>query len=473
MAGDSPAFRDECGVFGIFPHEEAANLTYLGLQALQHRGQESAGIVTTDGTSLRHALNMGLVQDAFSASDLAELEGTGAIGHVRYSTAGGSSVENIQPFFGNYSDGLMAVAHNGNLVNAHERKRELESIGALFRSDSDTEVVLHLAIRSEKGSATERIIDALSQVRGAYSLVVLTGDSLIAARDPFGFRPLALGRLHGAWVVASESCAFRLVDADYERELQPGEVVEITRDGELKSFFPFSKVEPARCIFEHVYFARPDSVIFGRTVYNVRRNMGRQLARESLVPADIVVPVPDSGVPAAIGYAEESGYPYQQGLIRSHYVGRTFIEPQDHIRHFGVRLKLSPVHEVLRGQRVVVVDDSIVRGTTSKKLVHLFRKAGASEVHMRISAPPTTHSCFYGVDTPTREELIASKKSVEEIREFLGADSLAYLSLDGMKAAADEKRTGFCDACFTGDYPLQTREGPDPQLDLFDAAAEG
>ncbi|MBK7977890.1 MAG: amidophosphoribosyltransferase [Deltaproteobacteria bacterium] len=464
-------WHEECGVFGIFPHPDASHLTYLGLHALQHRGQESAGIVTTDGERLRSRLAMGLVQDVFDGNTLDELKGHGAIGHVRYSTTGSSTPDNIQPFFGNYAGGHIALAHNGNLINADQLKHELEARGALFRGTSDTEVILYLAIQSKQSSATDRIIEALGQVKGAYSLVVMTDESLIAVRDPHGFRPLVLGKVKDAYVVASETCAFRLVDADYVREVEPGEVIEITRDG-LKSYFPWGKSTPtARCIFEYVYFARPDSLIYQRNVYVVRREMGRILAREAPVAADVIVPVPDSGVPAAIGFSEVSGIPYQTGLIRSHYVGRTFIEPRDSIRNFGVRLKLSPVHEVLRGQRVVVVDDSIVRGTTSRKLVHLFRKAGAVEVHMRISSPPTIGSCYYGVDTPNREELIASKQSVDEIRDYLGADSLAYLSLDGMRDAAGN-HDGYCDACFTGRYPVAVGEPSVAQLPLFTSHPE-
>ncbi len=461
-------WHEECGVFGIFPHPDASHLTYLGLHALQHRGQESAGIVSTDGERLRSRLAMGLVQDVFSASILDELKGHGAVGHVRYSTTGSSTPDNIQPFFGTYAGGHIALAHNGNLINADELKRELEARGALFRGTSDTEVILYLAIQSRQASATDRIVEALSRVMGSYSLVVMTDDSLIAARDPHGFRTLVLGKVKDAHVVASETCAFRLVDADYLREIEPGEVVEITRDG-IRSFFPWGRSTPtARCVFEYVYFARPDSLVYQRNVYVVRREMGRILAREAPVEADVIVPVPDSGVPAAIGFSEQSGIPYQTGLIRSHYVGRTFIEPRDSIRHFGVRLKLSPVHEVLRGQRVVVVDDSIVRGTTSRKLVHLFRKAGAREVHMRISSPPTIGSCYYGVDTPNRDELIAAKQSVESIRDYLEADSLAYLSLEGMRNAAGN-HDGYCDACFTGRYPVAVGTASNSQLPLFDS----
>jgi len=464
-------WREECGVFGIFPHPDASHLTYLGLHALQHRGQESAGIVTTDGERLRSRLAMGLVQDVFDGNTLDDLKGHGAVGHVRYSTTGSSTPDNIQPFFGNYAGGHIALAHNGNLINAEELKHELEARGALFRGTSDTEVILYLAIQSKQASATDRIIEALGQVKGAYSLVVMTDESLIAVRDPHGFRPLVLGKVKDAYVVASETCAFRLVDADYLREVEPGEVIEITRDG-LKSYFPWGRSTPtSRCVFEYVYFARPDSLVYHRNVYVVRREMGRILAREAPVEADVIVPVPDSGVPAAIGFSEVSGIPYQTGLIRSHYVGRTFIEPRDSIRHFGVRLKLSPVHEVLRGQRVVVVDDSIVRGTTSRKLVHLFRKAGAVEVHMRISSPPTIGSCYYGVDTPNREELIASKQSVEEIRDYLGADSLAYLSLEGLRDAAGN-HDGYCDACFTGRYPVEVGDPGAVQLPLFSAQRE-
>jgi amidophosphoribosyltransferase len=462
-------FHEECGVVGIYGHPEAATLAYLSLYALQHRGQESAGIVASDGEALIAHRGMGHVADIFTQDILRRLRGTLAIGHNRYSTAGSTVLKNCQPFVVEWAHGALGIAHNGNLVNAEELRARLEARGSIFQSTSDTEVIIHLIAASTAGGLIERITDALEQVRGAYSLVFLTEDRLIAARDPSGFRPLVLGRLGDGWVVASETCALDLVAATYEREVEPGEIVWIDADG-LHSVKPFPARASHRCVFEYVYFARPDSQIFGRGVYEVRKQLGRQLARESHVPADIVIPVPDSGVPAAIGYAEEAGLPFEMGLIRNHYVGRTFIEPSSSIRHFGVKVKLNALHEVLDGKRVIVVDDSIVRGTTSRKLVTMIRQAGAREVHVRISSPPTTHPCFYGIDTPTRAELIAASHSVPEIRTYLGADSIAYLSLGGLFAFADGRRDGFCDACFTGQYPIGLgEEVPSRQLHLFEA----
>ncbi|MBX5484824.1 MAG: amidophosphoribosyltransferase [Myxococcaceae bacterium] len=443
-----------CGVFGIWGHEEAANLTYLGLHALQHRGQESAGIVTSHQGTLYSHRQMALVADAFSAEDLAKLPGTSAIGHVRYSTAGGSYLKNAQPLFVSYQGGQLGVAHNGNLVNAQALKDELEQNGAIFQSDSDSEVLIHLIARSKAPSFHGRVVEALKRVEGAYSVLFLTQKQLIAARDPHGFRPLVLGRLRGAWVLASESCALDLIEAELVRELEPGEVVVIDDTG-LSSHKPLPAPKRlGRCIFEHVYFARPDSVLFGTSVYEVRKQMGRQLAKEQPAQADLVIAVPDSGVPAAIGYSQASGIPYDVGLVRSHYVGRTFIEPQQSIRHFGVKLKLSPVRQVLRGKRVVVVDDSIVRGTTSRKIVKMLRAAGATEVHLRISSPPTKWPCYYGIDTPSRQELIAASHSTEEIARYVTADSLGYISLEGLNAAVgDPSGETYCNACFSGDYP--------------------
>lgn len=457
-----------CGVVGIFGHKEAANLAYLGLYALQHRGQESAGIVASDGKQLRYVREMGHVGDIFTADRLDHLKGSAAIGHVRYSTAGDSSLKNAQPIAVDYSGGSVAVGHNGNLVNALELRERLEAEGSIFQSTSDTEVIVHLIARSREATLPERIADALRQVRGAYSLVFLSEDKLIAVRDPMGFRPMALGRTaNGAYIVSSETCAFELVEATFLRDVEPGEMVVIDKDG-IQSLRPFPQAPGHRCLFEWVYFARPDSQIDGRSVHRAREHMGKRLAIEHPVPADVVIAVPDSGVAAAIGYARQSGIPYDQGLMRSHYVGRTFIEPSQQIRHFGVKLKLSPVHEVLRGQRVVVVDDSIVRGTTSRKIVSMIRAAGAREVHMRISSPPTVGPCRYGIDTPTREELIASNHDTATIQKFIEADSLGYLSLEGLyesvegvaKAeievggAAGGAPTGFCDACFSGRYPI-------------------
>ncbi len=448
-------FHDECGVIGVYGHPEAANLAYLGLHALQHRGQESAGIATHDAAGVAHAhREMGLVQEVFPPSVLARLPGDVAIGHVRYSTAGSSHVRNAQPFTVEHAGIPLACAHNGNLTNFDALKASLDASGAIFQTTSDTEVFLHLIAHAPPGPMVERVIHALKQCRGAYSVVFLAGDTLLAARDPHGFRPLSLGAFNGAHVVASEPVAFDLITADFVREIAPGEVLVIDRSG-TRSIFPFEPVAPRFCVFEHIYFARPDSTLNGLGVYATRQRLGRALARQSPVDADVVIPVPDSGVPAAIGYAEESRIPFQMGLIRSHYVGRTFIEPSQSIRHFGVRLKLNPVREALSGRRVVVVDDSIVRGTTARKIVKMIRDAGALEVHLRISSPPTRWPCFYGIDTPNRRDLIASSHSVEEVAKYVTVDSLAYLDLDGMRAAVKSPDgSGFCDACFTGDYPI-------------------
>jgi amidophosphoribosyltransferase len=462
-------FREECGVVAVHGHPEAATLAYLALYALQHRGQESAGIVASNGEALIAHRGMGLVADTFDQDTLRRLEGRLAIGHNRYSTSGTTVLKNCQPFVVEWAQGALAIGHNGNLVNAALLRRTLEERGSIFQSTSDTEVIIHLIAASREGTLFDRIVDALGHVQGAYSLVMMSEDRIIVARDPAGFRPLVLGRLGDSVVVTSETCALDLVDATYEREIEPGEVLEITTDG-MRSERPFPARPRHQCVFEYVYFARPDSDVYGRNVYQVRKMLGRQLARESGVPADIVIPVPDSGVPAAIGYAEEAGLPFEMGLIRNHYVGRTFIEPADSIRHFGVKVKLNALREVLDGKRVVVVDDSIVRGTTSRKLVHMIRQAGAVEVHMRISSPPTTNPCYYGIDTPTREELIATSQSREEIRAFLAADSIAYLSQEGLYAFRGGEGNGFCDACFTGRYPVPlVEEGPTRQLHLFEA----
>ena len=475
FASDEDRFHEECGVVGVFGHPEAANLAYLALYALQHRGQESAGIVSSRGDALISHRGLGLVADVFHPEMIRRLEGTSAIGHNRYATHGETVLKNAQPLVVEYAGGPLAVAHNGNLVNAVELRSELEERGSIFQSNSDTEVVIHLIAQSDKGPLLERVIDALKRVRGAYSIVFLARDQLIAVRDPYGFRPLVLGRIRdkGTYVVVSETCALDLINAEYVREVEPGEVIVIDDSG-MRSMKPLEVVEPRRCVFEYVYFARPDSQVFGRTVYNVRRELGRQLARESLVDADVVTPVPDSGVPAALGYAQQSGIPYELGLIRNHYVGRTFIEPSDSIRHFGVRVKLNAVSEVLRGKRVVVVDDSLVRGTTSKKIVTMMRNAGAAEVHMRICSPPTIRPCYYGVDTPTTSELVGASKSVEEIRQAIGADTLSYLSDEGLYAFEDqpENKSTYCDACFTNRYPVAVDESAETrQLGLFDAAA--
>jgi amidophosphoribosyltransferase len=453
---DDDHFRDECGVFGIYGHTEAANLAYLGLHALQHRGQESAGIVTSDGEQLYAHRSMGLVQDSFSQDQLERLPGRIAIGHVRYSTTGSSLLKNAQPIAVDYSRGSLAVCHNGNLTNAEDLRAELESHGSIFQSDSDTEVFVHLVATSKEVAVEDRIADALTRVKGAYSLLFLTEDSIIAVRDPMGIRPLCLGLLPAAkeaHVLASEPCAFDLIGAEYVRDVEPGEMIVLEQSG-MRSLRPLGGgAKPHMCIFEYVYFARPDSKLGGKSVYDVRKAFGRSLAREHPVDAEVVIPVPDSGVPAAIGYAADRNLPFEMGLIRSHYVGRTFIEPQQSIRHFGVRLKLNPVRPVLAGKRVVVIDDSIVRGTTSRKIVKMVRDAGAREVHLRISSPPTQWPCYYGIDTPTRRELIASSHSVDEIARYVTADSLGYLSLEGMLEAMGGEDS-YCHACFSGKYAI-------------------
>ena len=447
-------FHEECGVFGIFGPEEAAKLTYLGLYSLQHRGQESAGIAASDGVQFRVERSMGLVQEVFTPDVISRLPGFAAIGHTRYSTAGDTSLSNAQPLASDCNKGKLALAHNGNLTNALELRRNLEHKGSIFQTTSDTEVVIHLIARSKIGNLSGAIADALGQVEGAYSLLILTRDEIFAIRDPRGFRPLALGRRQDGWAAASETCAFDLIGAEYVRDVEPGEMVRISRSG-VESI-RFAPEKPRQhCIFEHVYFARPDSIVFGKPVNPTREKLGRLLAREHPTNADIVVPVPDSGVPAAIGYAAESGIPFRMGLIRNHYIGRTFIEPEQAIRDFGVRLKLNPVRNLLEDRRVVLVDDSIVRGTTSRKIVRMVREAGAAEVHMRISCPPTISPCHYGVDTPTKSELIASRNSVEEIREFIGADSLGYLSLESLRAAVEDSEGHFCTSCYTGAYPTE------------------
>ena len=446
-------FKDECGVFGIFGHPEAANMTYLGLYALQHRGQESAGIAASDGEQVRIAREMGYVADIFDGGTLARLPGPLAIGHVRYSTAGESKLANAQPILIDCAHGQIAICHNGNIVNARELRDELVQQGSIFQSNSDTEVILHLYARSKARSVDDAIVESVAQVQGAFSLVMLTRDRMIAVRDPHGFRPLALDRLGDAYVVCSETWAMDLIGATYERDVAPGEVLIVSADG-VRSIKPFPPAPLAHCIFEHVYFARPDSYVFGRSVNEVRTELGRVLAREQPVDADVVVPVPDSGVCAAMGYAEQSEVPLRMGLIRNHYVGRTFIQPQASIRHFGVKVKLNPVRSVLNGRRVILVDDSLVRGTTSQKIVRMVRAAGAKEVHVRISCPPTISPCFYGVDTPRKSDLIAATHSIEEIREFLEADSVAYLSLDGLLSAVGSERRSYCTSCYTGNYPV-------------------
>jgi amidophosphoribosyltransferase len=456
----SDKFREECGVVAIHGHAEAEKLAYLGLHALQHRGQESAGIVTSDGEHLHAHKSMGTVADIFNEEVLASLRGSLAIGHTRYSTAGDSALLNAQPIMVQSNKGAIALAHNGNLVNAVSIRQKLEAQGSIFQTNSDTEVIVHLIALSREQTLPDAMADSLRRVEGAFSLVMISRDRIFAARDPRGFRPLAMGRIpatsgdrRDAIVFASETCAFDLIGATYEREVKPGELVIVGPEGVSSRFYSPSPAQSS-CIFEHVYFSRPDSIVFGRSVDLSRDLMGRQLAREAPVDADLVVPVPDSGNTAAIGYSAESGIPFRLGLIRNHYIGRTFIEPSQSVRDFGVKLKLNAVSSMLEGKRVILVDDSIVRGTTSRKIVRMIRHAGAKEVHMRISCPPTISPCFYGVDTPSKKQLIAANKSIEEIRDYIGADSLAYLSLEGLKkACADGDKTTYCSACYTGQYP--------------------
>lgn len=448
-------FHEECGVVAIYGNKDAANLTYLGLYALQHRGQESAGVATSDGKLLRCHKAMGHVQDIFTPPVLASLPGANAIGHTRYSTAGDTVLLNAQPFSVACNKGQIAVAHNGNITNAAELRRQLEAEGSIFQASSDTEVVLHLIARSRERTIAAALREALLELEGAFSLVVLTEDHIIVARDPHGFRPLAMGQMeNSSYVFASETCAFDLIGAVYLGEVEPGEMVIVGPEGMTRERYTTPRDE-ARCVFEHVYFARPDSLVFGRPVQLTRELLGAYLADETGIDADVVVPVPDSGVAAAIGYAARSGIPFRQALIRNHYVGRTFIEPSQAIRDFGVKLKLNPIRYLIEGRRVVLVDDSIVRGTTSRKIVRMVRNAGAREVHLRISCPPTIAPCFYGVDTPTERELIAANNSNEEIRRFVEADSLGYLSLEGLRRAVADNDIKYCNACYTGNYPTE------------------
>jgi len=441
-----------CGIFGIYDHPEASNHTYLGLYALQHRGQESAGIVSSDEKQLHHYRQMGLVSEVFSRDILRRLSGRSAIGHVRYSTTGSSELKNAQPFMVDYARGMMAIAHNGNLTNASLIRSELESRGSIFQSNMDTEVIVHLIARSKEKTFLERTIHALRQVEGAYCLLFLTEKEMVAARDPLGFRPLVLGSLKDSPVVASETCAFDLIGAKFIREIEPGEILLINGKG-IKSFKPFPRKQHHQCIFEFIYFARPDSFIFNHNVYEMRKSFGAQLSKESPAGADMVIPIPDSGFPATLGYAAQSKLPLELGMIRNHYVGRTFIEPEQRIRHFGVKIKLNPVRELLKGKKIVIVDDSIVRATTSRKIVKMFRNVGAREVHVRISSPPITGPCFFGIDTPKKSELIASSHKVKEIQKFINATSLNYLSLEGLKKCVRGEDENFCHACFTGEYP--------------------
>ena len=461
-------FHDECGVVGVYGHPDAANLVYLGLYALQHRGQESAGIAASSNGKMHLEVGMGLVADVFSDVRLKKLPGNIAVGHNRYSTTGVSRVKNAQPCLIEYSGGTMAMGHNGNLVNASEIRKELGVAGAIFQSTNDSEVIVHLMAQSRRNSFVDRAVAALSQVKGAYSIVLMSENELVAARDPQGFRPLCLGKLDGAYIVASESCVMDLVEAEFIREIEPGELILINQFG-VKSFHPFQKASTKQCVFEHIYFSRPDSYLFGHSVYSTRKLMGKALAREKPVEADVVVPVPDSGVISAMGYSEEAKIPFQMGLIRNHYVGRTFIEPQSQIRNFGVKIKLNAVKPVIEGKRVIIIDDSIVRGTTSKKIVRMLREVGAREVHVRISSPPTTHSCFYGIDTPTKGELIASNMDIDQTCKYLGADSLHYMSLEKMLEIFGEQKDDFCAACFDGRYPVDVTgsDGNTKQLGLF------
>ena len=456
---DDDKLHEECGVFGIYGRHDAAALTALGLHALQHRGQEAAGIVSFDGRQFHTHRALGQVAEGFgSESVIARLPGSSAVGHVRYSTTGDTVLRNVQPLFAEFAFGGLAIAHNGNLTNAYELRHRLVKTGCLFQSTTDTEVIVHLIATSPASTVIDRMVDALVQVEGAYSLVALTADALIGVRDPFGVRPLVLGKQDDTYILASETCALDIIGADYVRDIDPGEVLVIDANG-LTSHHPFRKAPRRFCIFEFIYFARPDSVVEGTSVYEARKRIGAELARESDVAADIVIPVPDSGVPAAIGYAAEAGIPFELGIIRNHYVGRTFIEPGEQIRHLGVKLKHNANRAYIAGKRVILVDDSIVRGTTSKKIVEMVRAAGARDVHMRIASPPTTHSCFYGIDTPEREKLLASHNTVEEMARLLGVDSLAFVSIDGLYRAMgwpgrDPKNPQFCDACFSGDYPI-------------------
>lgn len=455
---DTDVLRDECGVFGVWGCQEAAQLCYLGLYSLQHRGQESAGIVTADASNFYVVKDMGLVSEIFNPDNLAYLKGASAVGHVRYSTTGASALNNVQPFYTKTSKGRIAIGHNGNLTNAFTIYSKLKADGALFQTTVDTEVILHLISRSKPTKPMEMFQDVFSQIEGAFSLVVLGEKYLVAARDPFGFRPLVLGKLGDGYLVASESCAFDLIGATYVREIEPGEIILIDKTGITSAFFG-KKVRNSFCVFEHVYFARPDSHVFGETVHLVRKQFGRALAIEYPVDADLVMAIPDSGNSAALGYAEQSGVPFEIGMTRNHYVGRTFIQPTQKIRDFAVKVKLNPIRSVLEGKRVVVVDDSLVRGTTSKQRVSAIRQAGAKEVHLRISSPPITHPCHFGIDTPKREKLIAAQKSIEEILKYVGADSIGFLSKDEMLGAIKSYApSDFCTGCFDGKYPLKVKD---------------
>jgi amidophosphoribosyltransferase len=469
--GDTDHFHDECGVFGVFGHPDAAALTALGLHALQHRGQEAAGIVAYDGEQFNAHRGMGLVGDNFGSPDvIRKLPGHSAIGHVRYATTGEVALRNVQPLFFEIELGGLAICHNGNLTNSYQLRKQLVRRGSLFHTTSDTEVINHLIATSEQDTIIDRLVDGLNQIEGAYSLAALSQDSVIGVRDPLGVRPLVVGKLADAWIIASETCALDIIGADFVRDVEPGEIVTADATG-LHSYKPFIRKPERFCIFEYIYFARPDSVMEGRSVYEARKRIGQQLAREAFVDADVVVPVPDSGVPAAIGYSQEAGIPFELGIIRNHYVGRTFIEPTDQIRHLGVRLKHNANRNDLKGKRVILVDDSIVRGTTSTKIVDMVRNAGAREVHMRISSPPTTHPCFYGIATPDRDQLLASRYDVDAMARVIGVDSLAFVSIDGLyramgEGARDKLAPRFCDACFTGDYPIPLVDADDGKVSV-------
>jgi amidophosphoribosyltransferase len=475
---DDDKLKEECGIFGIFGNADASANTALGLHALQHRGQEAAGIVSTDGGQFYTHRALGHVGDNFNAPDIINrLKGNAAIGHVRYSTTGDTLLRNVQPLFAEFSFGGMAIAHNGNLTNAFTLKRDLIQRGCLFQSTSDTEVIIHLLATSHEPTVTERLIDALKKVQGAYSLITLNSECMMGMRDPLGIRPLVLGQLGSAWVLASETCALDIMGATYVRDVKAGEIVIITAEG-VRSLHPFPPVKHRFCVFEYIYFARPDSRVEGHSVYESRKRIGEELAKEFPVEADVVVPVPDSGVPAALGYAAESRIPFELGIIRNHYVGRTFIEPTDQVRHLGVKLKHNANRQILEGKRVILVDDSIVRGTTSKKIVAMVREAGAKEVHMRIASPPTTHSCFYGVDTPERDKLMAAKHSVAEMAKLIGVDSLSFLSIDGLYRAMelprrDNNSPQYCDACFTGDYPIALTDRENGQNNSLEKTGVG
>jgi amidophosphoribosyltransferase len=468
---DADHLHEECGVFGVYGHPDAAALTALGLHALQHRGQEATGIVAYDGEQFNAHRGIGQVSDNFSSKEVMErLRGHAAIGHVRYATTGEVALRNVQPLFADFEFGGLAICHNGNLTNSYRLRQRLVHRGSLFQSTSDTEVIIHLIATSLKETVVDRLIDGLRQVQGAYSLVALSQDGIIGVRDPLGVRPLVLGRLGDAWILASETCALDIIGADFVRDVEPGEIVMIGAAG-IRSLLPFGQPESRFCVFEHIYFARPDSIVEGTSVYEARKRIGRELARESHVDADIVVPVPDSGVPAALGYAQQAGIPFELGIIRNHYVGRTFIEPTDQIRHLGVRLKHNASRANLAGKRVILVDDSIVRGTTSVKIVEMVRRAGARAVHMRISSPPTSYPCYYGIATPEREQLLAARYDITGMAEYIGVDSLAFLSIDGLYRAMGEPRRDpsaprFCDACFTGDYPIPPVDADDGKVSV-------